>query len=119
MFYSYLLGASAVAAVSLGVLLYTVAGQSERRAEGMPAPTSANRRPEHLSARYREQMKVTQEALRDFGYAPGPSDGVMGFATASALRAFQRQEGLRVTGRVNPETLTALGIEDGLSRRAP
>jgi len=48
-----------------------------------------------------------------------PSDGVMGFATASALRAFQRQQGLRVTGRVNSETLTALGIEDGRSRRAP
>ena len=87
--------------------------------EGAQAPTSTERRPEHLSARYREQMKLTQEALRDFGYAPGSSDGVMGFGTASALRAFQRQQGLRVTGRANPETLTALGIEDRLSRRAP
>ena len=119
MSYSYLLSASALAAMSLGALLYTVAGQSERKVEGAQPRTSVDQRPEHLSARYREQMKLTQEALRDFGHPPGPTDGVMGFATASALRAFQRQQGLRVTGRANPETLTALGIEDRLSRRAP
>ncbi|HEV8438776.1 MAG TPA: peptidoglycan-binding domain-containing protein [Methylomirabilota bacterium] len=119
MFYSYLLSASAFAAVSLGALFYTVAGQSEWQVQGAQTRTSADPRPEHLSARYREQMKLTQETLRDFGYTPGPSDGVMGFSTASALRAFQRQEGLRVTGRANPETLGALGIEDRVSRRAP
>ncbi len=119
MFYSYLLGASALAAVSLGALLYTVAGQPEWKVEGAQPPTSVDRGPEHLSARYREQMALTQGALRDLGYTPGPSDGMLGFSTASALRAFQRQEGLQVTGRANPETLAALGIEDGLSRRAP
>jgi peptidoglycan hydrolase-like protein with peptidoglycan-binding domain len=119
MFYSYLLSASALAAMSLGALPYTVAGPGERKVDGAQPRTSVDRRPDHLSARYREQMKLTQEALRDFGHTPGPSDGVMGFATASALRAFQRQDGLRVTGRVNRETLTALGIEDTLSRSAP
>ena len=120
MFYSYLLSASALAAVSLGALLYAVPGDGERTVEGAPQPrASADRRPEHLSARYREQMRLTQETLKDFGYTPGPSDGMMGFSTASALRAFQRQEGLQVTGRANPETLAALGIEDRLSRRAP
>jgi len=118
MFYSYLLSASALAAVSLGALLYAVAGQGEGEVEGVRVRASAVRRPEDLTARYREQMKLTQETLRDFGYAPGPSDGMMGSETASALRAFQTQEGLRVTGRANPETLSALGIEDRLSRRA-
>jgi peptidoglycan hydrolase-like protein with peptidoglycan-binding domain len=119
MFYSYLLSASALAAVSLGALLYAVPGEGERTEEGAQPRGNADRRPEHLSARYREQMTLTQETLRDFGYTPGPSDGMMGFSTASALRAFQRREGLRVTGRANPETLAALGIEDRLSRRAP
>jgi Putative peptidoglycan binding domain len=122
MFYSRLLSASALAAVSLGALLYTVAGQVERKVEGAQARTSVDRRPEHpehLSARYREQMKLTQERLRDLGYTPGPIDGIMGSGSAAALRAFQQQEGLRVTGRANPETVAALGIEDRLSRRAP
>jgi hypothetical protein len=119
MFYSYLLSASLLAAMSLGTLLYAVPGEGDRTVEGAQPGASADRRPEHLSARYREQMTLTQETLRDFGYTPGPSDGMMGFSTASALRAFQRQEGLRVTGRANPETLAALGIEDRLTRRAP
>jgi peptidoglycan hydrolase-like protein with peptidoglycan-binding domain len=116
MFYSYLLSGSALAAVSLGALLYTVTGHGERTVEGAQAPTSADRRPEHL-ARYREQMKLTQETLRDLGYTPGPIDGIKGSGTAAALRAFQQREGLLATGRANPETLAALGIEDRLSRR--
>ncbi len=119
MFYSYLLSASALAAMSLGALFYTVTGHHERTVEGAQAPATANRRPEHLSARYREQMELTQETLRDLGYRPGPIDGIMGSETAAALRSFQQQEGLRATGRANPETLAALGIEDRLSRRAP
>ena len=108
---SCLLSASAVAAVSLGALLYTVTGHGERTVEVAPASASAER-PEHLIALYREQMKLTQERLRALGYVPGPIDGIMGSGTAGALRAFQEQQGLRVTGRANPETLAALGIED-------
>jgi len=119
MLYSYLLSTSVLAAMSLGALLYAVPGEGERAVEGAQAQANAGRRPEHLSARYRDQMKLVQETLRDIGYTPGPSDGMMGLSTASALRAFQRQGGLRVTGRANPETLAALGIEDRLSRRAP
>jgi peptidoglycan hydrolase-like protein with peptidoglycan-binding domain len=118
MFYSYFLSASALAAVSLGAALYTVTGQGERTVDGAQPPTSADRGPEHLIARYREQMKLTQEALRDLGYTSGPIDGIMGSGTAAALRAFQQRAGLRATGRANPETLAALRIEDRL-RRAP
>ncbi len=118
MFHSYLLSVSALAAVGLGALLYTLTGYSERAVEGSPALAGADRRPELLVARYREQMKLAQEALRVLGYAPGPIDGIMGSGTATALGAFQRQAGLRVTGRANSETLAALGIEDKL-RRAP
>ena len=118
MFYSYFLSASALAAVSLGAVLYTVTGHGERMVEGAQAPTSAARGPELLIARYREQMKLTQETLRGLGYISGPIDGIIGSGTAAALRAFQQQAGLRATGRANPETLGALGIEDRL-RRAP
>ena len=62
-------------------------------------------------------MTLAQETLRSFGYEPGPIDGIMRFETASALRAFQREHGLSVTGQANPETLASLGIEDKLFRR--
>jgi peptidoglycan hydrolase-like protein with peptidoglycan-binding domain len=119
MFYSYLLSASLLAAASLGALLFVVAGEGERMVEAAQPRAGADRRSERLAARYREQMKLTQETLSGFGYTPGPSDGMMGFSTGSALRAFQRQNGLHVTGRANPETLAALGIKDRLTRRTP
>jgi peptidoglycan hydrolase-like protein with peptidoglycan-binding domain len=118
MFYVYFLSASALATVTLGAVLYTVTGPGEGMVEGAQAPTSAARGPELLVARYREQMKLTQETLRSLGYISGPIDGILGAGTAAALRAFQRQQGLQTTGRANPETLAALGIEDSL-RRAP
>ena len=118
MFYSYFLSASALAAVSLGAVLYAVTSHGDGMVEGAQAPTSAARGPELLIARYREQMKLTQETLRDLGYISGPIDGIMGAGTAAALRAFQQKAGLRATGRANPETLAALRIEDRL-RRSP
>ena len=116
MFYSYFLSASALAAVSLGAALYTVTGHGEQTVEGAQAPTSADRGSEPLVARYREQMKLTQETLRGLGYTSGTIDGILGSGTAAALRAFQQKRGLRTTGRANPETLAALGIEDRLRR---
>jgi peptidoglycan hydrolase-like protein with peptidoglycan-binding domain len=118
MFYSYFLSACVVAAVSLGAVLYTVTGHGEGMVEGAQAPRSAARGPEHLVARYREQMKITQETLRGLGYISGPIEGFMGSGTATALRAFQQRQGLQTTGRADPETLAALRIEDRL-RPAP
>ena len=111
----YLLGAVGLAAVATGALLYMVATQTDGLVNA--AMASADRRPVDSSATYLEQMKLTQETLRSFGYAPGAFDGIMRFETVSALRAFQREQGLTVTGQANPETLAALGIEDRLYRR--
>jgi len=101
----------------VAALLYTVAGQGGQNVEAVQEPASADQSPADPSARYRSQMTLAQETLRSSGYAPGPTDGIMRFETASALRAFQREHGLRVTGQTDPETLAALGIEDRLFRR--
>jgi len=113
----YLLGAAGLAVVASGALLYLVAAQTDGLVNGAQALASADRRPVDSSATYLEQMKLTQETLRSFGYAPGAINGIMRFETASALRAFQREQGLKITGQANPETLAALGIEDRLYRR--
>ena len=111
----YLLATVGLAAAASGALLSMVATQTDGLVNG--ALASVDRRPVDSSATYREQMKLTQETLRSFGYAPGASDGIMRFETASALRDFQREQGLKITGQANPETLAALGIEDKLYRR--
>ena len=113
----YLLGAVGLAAVASCVLVFMVAVQYYGLANDAQALVSADRRPVDSSAIYLEQMKLTQDTLKSFGYAPGDSNGIMRFETASALRAFQREQGLQITGHANPETLAALGIEDRLYRR--
>jgi peptidoglycan hydrolase-like protein with peptidoglycan-binding domain len=103
--------------LSVGVLLYAVAGQGAQNVEAVQGPARVDRSPADPLARYRSQMTLAQETLTRFGYEPGPIDGIMRFETASALRAFQRAHGLSVTGRTNPETLATLGIEDKVFRR--
>jgi peptidoglycan hydrolase-like protein with peptidoglycan-binding domain len=113
----FLLGAVGLTALVSGVLFYMVATQTSGLVNDAQAMAGVERRPVDSSATYQEQMKLTQETLRSFGYAPGPINGIMGGETASALRAFQREQGLKITGQANPESLAALGIEDRLYRR--
>jgi peptidoglycan hydrolase-like protein with peptidoglycan-binding domain len=113
----YLLSAAGVAAAASGVLVFMLAAQYYGLANDARELVNAEQRPVDFAAIYREQMKLAQETLRSFGYAPGDSNGIMRFETASALSAFQREQGLKITGQANPETLAALGIEDRLYRR--
>jgi peptidoglycan hydrolase-like protein with peptidoglycan-binding domain len=112
----YLLGAAGLAAAA-SVALVTMATQTEWAANSAQALATVDRQSVDSSATYREQMKLTQETLRSFGYERGAINGIMRFETASALTAFQREQGLKITGQANPETLAALGIEDKLYRR--
>jgi peptidoglycan hydrolase-like protein with peptidoglycan-binding domain len=58
-----------------------------------------------------EILRKAQATLNARGYQAGPANGRMGPQTRQALREFQKAENLEVTGRLNPGTLAALGIE--------
>ncbi len=49
-----------------------------------------------------------QRRLTELGYQPGPVDGSAGGRTATAVRAFQRDRGLDVTGRLDAATKAQL-----------
>lgn len=51
-----------------------------------------------------------QQSLLDEGYDPGPVDGFMGMKTAGAIKNYQRNNGLAVTGTVTQELLLSLGV---------
>ncbi len=55
-------------------------------------------------------VRNVQLRLREFGYYAGPPDGMFGPITRGALRAFQADYGLRVTGAVDEATLYTLGL---------
>jgi len=44
------------------------------------------------------------------GFDPGPIDGIMGPKTTSALKDFQKKEGLQMTGRLNAEKRAPLEV---------
>ena len=54
------------------------------------------------------QVQLLQLALERAGASPGPTDGLFGQNTLRALRAFQRNAGLRADGVAGPATHRAL-----------
>jgi len=57
-----------------------------------------------------ESMTVlqVQQRLIELGYNPGPADGIMGKSTVSALKKFQQDNSLSITGRADSETVAKL-----------
>jgi uncharacterized protein YcfJ len=58
----------------------------------------------------RETIREVQTALNERGYDVGTPDGALGSRTRSALRRFQRENNLPITGRVDRNTAEALGV---------
>ena len=57
-----------------------------------------------------EQVKSVQKALQDKGMDPGPLDGVMGPKTMAALKAFQKDQKLPESGKLDDQTREKLGV---------
>lgn len=55
-------------------------------------------------------VKEVQCQLRDFGYYSGGLDGIFGYQTEQAVKKFQEDHGLEVTGTVDQKTYDALGV---------
>lgn len=59
------------------------------------------------------KLKKIQYALSELGYGPLTVDGLMGANTSAALRRFEADRGLPVTGEANPDTLERLEMVSG------
>lgn len=72
---------------------------------------SRDHQPKVLITRYEERLRAVRTALKERAYPAGATDAAMNPHTAEALRSFQRRQGLHVTGRPDPATVMALGLE--------
>lgn len=57
-----------------------------------------------------EEVKTIQTKLKRWGYYKGNVDGIYGTATLSAVKLFQKKNGLTVDGIAGTKTLQAMGI---------
>jgi peptidoglycan hydrolase-like protein with peptidoglycan-binding domain len=57
-----------------------------------------------------EEIRQMQIVLKEKGFFRGEPDGVFGPQTRQALIVFQRQQGFQASGRIDSQTVTALGI---------
>jgi hyperosmotically inducible protein len=57
------------------------------------------------------QVRAMQQALKEKGFDPGATDGVMGPQTAAALKAYQKSENLATTGTMDVDTGAKLGMK--------
>lgn len=58
----------------------------------------------------KETIKDVQEALNNEGYDCGTPDGVVGKNTKAAIKQYQKDNSLKVTGTVNNTLLKSLGV---------
>lgn len=63
--------------------------------------------------------RSVQQALNDAGFDAGPADGKPGRKTRNAIRAYQEQNGLQITGEIDLPLLLALFTQPGLGDGDP
>jgi hypothetical protein len=59
---------------------------------------------------YDDKVFQAQKRLKELGYNPGLQDGILGQTTQNALKDFQREHGLYVTGELDPQTIAELDL---------
>lgn len=57
-----------------------------------------------------DEVKQIQTKLKNWGYYSGSVDGIYGSGTLSAVKSFQKKNGLTVDGIAGTKTLQAMGI---------
>ena len=61
------------------------------------------------------EVRTIQEKLKRWGYYSGYVDGIYGSQTVSAVKSFQKKNGLTVDGIAGTQTLKAMGITSSSS----
>ena len=89
----------ALRGAAVGAVIGGVVGAVEKKPRAHPAPRTYHP-PRHVSHGYdRSLVYNVQLSLQRLGYEPGPVDGAYGPRTADAIRAYQYNNKLAVTGQ--------------------
>jgi peptidoglycan hydrolase-like protein with peptidoglycan-binding domain len=75
-----------------------------------PLALGTNLPKEVPAVRNRNDVRKVQQTLQDKGHYLGEVDGVFGLRTRASIRGFQKAENLTVTGQLDTQTATKLGV---------
>ena len=84
--------------------------QSTAPAQDQTHKQTTHKQTTHPGKATKDDIRNAQQALKEKGTYTGPVDGSMNADTQKALRDFQQKNSLSVTGTLDHETMTALGI---------
>jgi peptidoglycan hydrolase-like protein with peptidoglycan-binding domain len=59
-----------------------------------------------------QEIRQVQIALKEKGFYRGEPDGVLGPETTQAIITFQQQQGFQASGRIDTQTVSALGVSN-------
>ena len=79
----------------------TVKAETEQKAE---VTKKITKKKVIAETKYRPNIKQIQIALKNAGYNPGPIDGHKGKQTKEAVKAFQKANNLKESGKVDKQT---------------
>ena len=94
-----------------GFLIFATAVMATTQSTTPPQDQSTKKQTTaHKDTASKDDIRNAQQALKDKGTYKGPVDGTMNAETKKALRDFQQKNNLEATGKLNHETMTALGV---------
>jgi peptidoglycan hydrolase-like protein with peptidoglycan-binding domain len=105
---SYLLLAGA-AAVSFSAI---AADNQSKQSQGQSDQTQAQSSQYSQSSQSPDTVKQAQEKLSAAGMDTGPTDGKLGPKTEAAVKEFQQSKGIKESGKLDQQTLAALGVNE-------
>jgi peptidoglycan hydrolase-like protein with peptidoglycan-binding domain len=94
-----------------GVIVLGLASPGWAAAKTKASSAKEEKAENKAMAKGSEQIRKIQEALKEKAEDPGAVDGIMGKKTRAAVRAFQKANGIKVTGAVDDQTAEKLGLQ--------
>ena len=89
-------------------------GPAEKSKKGARSKSSRARGASTAASASDDMVKRAQEALNAAGYDVGTPDGRAGTRTVAAIRKFQEDKGIPVSGKLDDATLSSLGLAGGV-----
>jgi hypothetical protein len=85
--------------------------QEQQSQQGKQQQSAENNQPISPQDLSQSEIKQVQQALQKEGFHAGPTDGLWGPETKSAVKEFQQSKQMQPTGQLDRQTVADLGLD--------